>query len=892
VQVPYTAALTATGGTQSYSWSVVAGSLPPGLVLGGSTGAIAGTPSASGQYSFTVQVTATPSQSATKTFTLTVSPPPAVSVSISPISATVGSGGTQQFTATVLNAANAGVVWSVAGGGTISPSGLYTAPAVTASAVATVTATSVADATKSASATVAITVASARIATSLTLVPNSNPINQGAWLSLTAHLVYAGSVLPTGLITISEGPTVWNGGLTPVLDETWWTNTLPAGSHSLVANYSGDANYAASVSPVQVINVTAAAPSPLQITTSSLPGGALNVNYNATLAAANGVSPYTWSNTGGQLPPGLALQASAGQISGNPIQAGVFGFLVQAKDSSGQTASSNFSIVIAPLSAPTVGSVSPNSGSAAGGTSVTITGTNFQAGASVLFGGVAALSVTVSSATQIQAVTPAHAAAAVDVTVRNPDGQSSMLSSGFVYHNPAPTVASILPNSGSSAGGTSVSITGTNFLAGALVLFGTAPASAVTVNSGTQIQAVTPANAAGTADIVVQNPDGQSARLAGGFTYTAPAPTGAPNVASISPNSGPAGTQVTINGANFGSGATVAFGTVNAPAATFVSSTQLTVSVPAEPAGVVDVKVTNPGGSSATLSGGYAVTAPQSLLAGMTPSNFTVPAGWTLAKTQDFESGTLGANEVACGAQTSITSNNSHTGSRSLQGTYSGDGQRVCWALQKGTVNSREVYLSWYAYWEQQGRFNDEFELARFLKNDASGNLLEEVVVDQISIGNLSNPGNMTNTNLIVIPQGILSAGGFTHAYWENATNLSGGFGAWTQYEIHFKANTPGASDGVMEIYKNGSLMQQIVNANFNGTLDMTDMLVFVQDVYTKLTWLHADGSCGAYMGDGADSGPRVSDFSKPCPCPAQCPPGGSCAAFKTYIDDIIVLKK
>src|SRR5713226_7133506 len=35
VQVPYTAALTATGGTQSYSWSVVAGSLPPGLALGG-----------------------------------------------------------------------------------------------------------------------------------------------------------------------------------------------------------------------------------------------------------------------------------------------------------------------------------------------------------------------------------------------------------------------------------------------------------------------------------------------------------------------------------------------------------------------------------------------------------------------------------------------------------------------------------------------------------------------------------------------------------------------------------------------------------------------------------------------------------------------------------------
>jgi hypothetical protein len=75
-------------------------------------------------------------------------------------------------------------------------------------------------------------------------------------------------------------------------------------------------------------------------------------------------------------------------------------------------------------------------------------------------------SATIGSATRIQAVTPVHAAGTVDVVVQNSDGQSSTLSGSFVYNNPASTVASVSPNS-EPAAGTSVSIMGTNFLAGA-----------------------------------------------------------------------------------------------------------------------------------------------------------------------------------------------------------------------------------------------------------------------------------------------------------------------------------------------------------------------------------------------------------------------------------------
>ena len=81
---------------------------------------------------------------------------------------------------------------------------------------------------------------------------------------------------------------------------------------------------------------------------------------------------------------------------------------------------------------PMVSSVSPNSGSTAGGTAVTITGTNFASGATVTFGGKAARNVVVVNSTTIAATTPAHAAGAVTVTV-TVNGRSGKLVDGFTY---------------------------------------------------------------------------------------------------------------------------------------------------------------------------------------------------------------------------------------------------------------------------------------------------------------------------------------------------------------------------------------------------------------------------------------------------------------------------
>jgi Glycosyl hydrolases family 16/IPT/TIG domain len=83
--------------------------------------------------------------------------------------------------------------------------------------------------------------------------------------------------------------------------------------------------------------------------------------------------------------------------------------------------------------APTVSAISPNTGTVNGGTAVTVTGTGFLSGAAVTIGGAAATGVTVVSSTSITAKTPAHAAGAADVVVKNTDNQTGALSGGYTY---------------------------------------------------------------------------------------------------------------------------------------------------------------------------------------------------------------------------------------------------------------------------------------------------------------------------------------------------------------------------------------------------------------------------------------------------------------------------
>ncbi|WP_353063325.1 IPT/TIG domain-containing protein [Tunturibacter psychrotolerans] len=266
--------------------------------------------------------------------------------------------------------------------------------------------------------------------------------------------------------------------------------------------------------------------------------------------------------------------------------------------------------------APTVSSVTPNSGSTAGGTAVTITGTNFVAGATVTFGSTAGTSVVVVNSTTITATAPAASAGAATVTVTNSGGQSGSLASAFTYIAP-PTVTSVSPNGGPLAGGTAVTITGTNFAAGATVTFGGTAATSVTVVNTTTITATTPAGSAGAVTVTVTNSNGLSGNLASAFTF-APAPT----VTSVSPNTGSTagGTAVTITGTNFAAGATVTFASTAATSVVVVNTTTITATTPTGSAGAVTVTVTNPGNQSGSLTTAFTYV----VTAGITaPGNFS-----------------------------------------------------------------------------------------------------------------------------------------------------------------------------------------------------------------------------------------------------------------------------
>ncbi|CAB5690482.1 IPTL-CTERM protein sorting domain [Delftia tsuruhatensis] len=174
------------------------------------------------------------------------------------------------------------------------------------------------------------------------------------------------------------------------------------------------------------------------------------------------------------------------------------------------------------VSAPTVTSISPTAGPTAGGTSVTITGTNLSGATAVTFGGTAASGFTVNSGTQITATSPARSAGMVDVTVTTVGGTSATSSADQFTYVAMPTVTSVSPTAGPTAGGTSVVITGTNLSGATTVTFGGTAATGFTVNSATQITATSPAGSAGPVDVRVTTAGGTSATgAAAQFTYVA-----------------------------------------------------------------------------------------------------------------------------------------------------------------------------------------------------------------------------------------------------------------------------------------------------------------------------------------------------------------------------------
>jgi hypothetical protein len=300
--------------------------------------------------------------------------------------------------------------------------------------------------------------------------------------------------------------------------------------------------------------------------------------------------------TGTQVSFGGTPAASAAAIDDKTINAttpahaaGAVSVTVTLPDGQSATLATAFTFVAA--DAPTISTVNPTTGTS--GTEITITGTGFattvnpanavspaivSVGSAACVPGQSADSDSsclqpspdpscqhcfqpiVRTPTSIVGLVPNEPGGATSVTVTNPDGQTVSQTFTITGFSGAPTLTSISPATANTLGHTSVELTGTKFAPGARVIFappGSKGAQGTVTNisaDGKTIDAIAPAGVYGRVDVTVVDPDPDNnpsqltATLEDGFEFTA---ADRPTITSITPSSGPGGTQVTITGTGF-----------------------------------------------------------------------------------------------------------------------------------------------------------------------------------------------------------------------------------------------------------------------------------------------------------------------------------------------------
>ena len=250
---------------------------------------------------------------------------------------------------------------------------------------------------------------------------------------------------------------------------------------------------------------------------------------------------------------------------------------------------------------PIIQSVAPGTGPTAGGTNITITGSYFTGASNIKIGDTLILSPVVGSDSIITGITqPGAGLKSCSVTTI---GGTTTEPEKFLYTDTAlPTIVSVAPSSGTTLGGTPITITGTLFTGTTSVKVGTTNATEPSVNiDGTQITCKTPAGT-GTKGITVTATAGTGV-LSNAFTYVTP-PT--INTGGVTPKEGPTtgGTVITIRGTNLSGTSSVTVGGNTATTIIIVSATQITAVTPPGQLGAKDVVVTT-GGGSVTSTGAF-----------------------------------------------------------------------------------------------------------------------------------------------------------------------------------------------------------------------------------------------------------------------------------------------
>jgi Putative Ig domain len=370
----YTATVAVSGGVSPYTWTVKSGNLPTGLTLGASSGAISGTPTASGDYSFALEVTDSGSPTALTAsgqFTINIAPAPAIQfITTSLVHSVVGDAYTDQVNAI----GGAGTLTYAVTAGNL-PAGLSMANTGAITGKSTTVGTN--------SFTVAASDAYGDSATD-NLAITIDPI-----ISVNAPILpagYAGSAYPATTFAATGGlgaPYTWTwvaasgSSLPPGLSFSnagvVFGTPATGGTYSVVVTAKDTGGNTGSATASIVIDAT------LAITTASLPTGYVGSVYPQTsLVAAGGAgSPYTWTwapATGSSLPAGLSL-SSAGVMTGTPTTAGTYSVVVTVKDSASHTATATLTITVnAALSVTTASLPTGYAGSVYPSTTLAATG--------------------------------------------------------------------------------------------------------------------------------------------------------------------------------------------------------------------------------------------------------------------------------------------------------------------------------------------------------------------------------------------------------------------------------------------------------------------------------------------------------------------------------------
>jgi large repetitive protein len=342
VAVAYNQSLGASGGVAPYSFTVAQGALPPGLALA-STGALSGTPSASGTYTFTVQATDAFGQSGRLAYTVVV---PVPTLTITPATLPSGVAGTAYTQALSISGGLA--PYTVARSGSL-PAGLsFDAAARSFSGTPTQAGSfalsiTVTDSTGGTAASITRNYTLNIAPPTLTLSPSSGALPSGLGGTAYSQVFTAANGIAPYSYAVSAGALPAGLVLNPATGALSGTPTVAGGfSFSLRATDSTGGTAAA---VTNTYTLTLAAPA-IVVTPPSLPGGNFGLAYQQALSAAGGTAPYVFTLSAGALPGGLNL-GSTGMLSGRPSVAGSFSFTVTVTDAYGFRGSREFTMAVA-----------------------------------------------------------------------------------------------------------------------------------------------------------------------------------------------------------------------------------------------------------------------------------------------------------------------------------------------------------------------------------------------------------------------------------------------------------------------------------------------------------------------------------------------------------------